>query len=85
MVAVLCCYCGSEKLIRDGHSPTGKQRYRCRACGRRSRETPDRGYSDDYKGEILAAYNERMSLRGIERAFGVSRHTVMSWLKKKTP
>jgi transposase-like protein len=30
----------------------------------------------------LRAYQERSSLRGIERTFGVSRYTVAEWLKK---
>ena len=35
------------------------------------------------KEQILAAYEERSSLRGLERVFGVSRKTVSAWLKKK--
>jgi transposase-like protein len=31
---------------------------------------------------ILRAYEERSSLRGLSRTFGVSRNTVTSWLKK---
>ena len=31
---------------------------------------------------ILRAYQERSSLRGLSRTFGVSRNTVTSWLKK---
>jgi transposase-like protein len=30
----------------------------------------------------LRAYEERSSLRGIERTFGVSRASVISWIKK---
>ena len=33
--------------------------------------------------EILHAYQERSSLRGLTRTFGVSRATVSSWIKKK--
>ncbi len=41
----LCCpHCGSEALVRDGHAPNGKQKYRCHACGRRSRENPTPHY-----------------------------------------
>ena len=83
MVALRCTDCGSEQLIRDGYAPNGKQRYRCRGCGRRSREQPDTGYSEEFKAQVMAAYHERMSLRGIERTFGVSRHTVTAWLKKR--
>jgi transposase len=32
---------------------------------------------------ILRAYDERSSLRGLTRTFGVSRNTVTSWLKKR--
>ena len=35
-----CPHCGSDALVRDGHAPNGKQKYRCHACGRRSRENP---------------------------------------------
>ena len=39
-------------------------------------------YSPERKEEILRAYHERTSLRGLQRIFGVSRQTVTSWLKK---
>ena len=32
---------------------------------------------------MLHAYQERSSLRGLTRTFGVSRTTVSSWIKKK--
>ncbi|BCM90969.1 hypothetical protein IAD21_02832 [Abditibacteriota bacterium] len=55
------------------------------ACGRRSRESPQgQGYAETFKEQILAAYDERMSQRGIERAFGVSRQTLSTWLKKRS-
>lgn len=43
---------------------------------------PKRGYTEAQKEQILAAYNERSSMRGIQRTFGVSRNTLASWLKK---
>jgi hypothetical protein len=50
-----------------------------------SRENPvSPGYNDIEKERILNAYQERSSLRGLERTFGVSRKTVSGWLKKKT-
>jgi transposase-like protein len=61
----------------------GKQRYWCRDCQRTLRESPQtQGYSEERKEEILRAYHERTSLRGLTRIFGVSRQTVTSWLKK---
>jgi transposase-like protein len=85
-VPLLCPHCKSDKLVRNGLAPSGKQRYLCRECKRSSRENPaERGYSEDRKEEILRAYQERSSLRGLERTFGVSRYTVVKWLKKRQP
>jgi transposase-like protein len=81
-----CLHCGSENLVRDGFTPKGKQRYWCHDCNRSSRDNPQpRGYSEAERERILAAYEERSSLRGLERVFGVSRKTVSQWLKKKKP
>ncbi|MGX9726612.1 MAG: hypothetical protein ACTFAK_04625 [Candidatus Electronema sp. VV] len=41
-------------------------------------------WSEEKKEEIIGAYHERPSMRGISRMFGVSRQTLASWLKKKT-
>ena len=85
-VTITCIHCGSEQLMRNGRAPNGKQRYKCRACGRQSRENPaPNGYTDERRAEILSALHERSSLRGIERTFGVSRNTVTAWMKKKIP
>jgi transposase-like protein len=80
---VTCRHCGSPELIKYGTAPNGKQKYRCRTCGRQSRDNPgSTAYSEERKEEILNAYQERSSLRGLERTFGVSRSTVIGWLKK---
>jgi transposase-like protein len=80
----VCRHCGHSTLVKYGIAPNGKQKYLCRTCGRQSREHPQLpGYSPERREEILRAYQERASLRGIERIFGVSRSTVIEWLKKK--
>jgi transposase-like protein len=80
----LCCrHCGSSHVIRHGHSAKGKQRYKCHACGRSFlADLGTNSYSAQAKEQILRAYQERTSLRGLTRIFGVSRQTVSSWLKK---
>jgi transposase-like protein len=79
-----CFHCQSDALVRNGYAPNGKQLYRCHSCGRQSRETPTpHAYSPARREEILAAYQERSSLRGLTRTFGVSRTTVSRWIKKK--
>ena len=67
-ITLSCPHCGSEALVRDGHAPNGKQKYRCHACGRRSRENPTpNAYPEARREEILYAYQERSSLRGLTR------------------
>jgi transposase-like protein len=86
MVTIIlsCPHCGSDALVRDGHAPNGKQKYRCHGCERRSRENPTpNAYPESRREEILHAYQERSSLRGLTRTFGISRTTVSSWIKKK--
>ncbi len=83
-ITLLCPHCGSDILVRGGHAPNGKQKYRCHACRRRSRENPTpNAYPEARREEILHASQERSSLRGLTRTFGVSRTTVSSWIKKK--
>ena len=79
-----CRHCGSENIIKFGKTPNHKQRYRCHDCGKQSRENPTVKYTEEQKEMILRVYQERSSLRGLQRAFGVSPNTVLSWLKKTT-
>jgi transposase-like protein len=84
MVKLKCYHCGSDQLVRNGLTLTGKQRYLCSECGRTSRDDPQpNGYTEEERERILRAYHERSSLRGLSRTFGVSRNTVTGWLKKR--
>ena len=81
--AVHCPHCESVEVVRNGRAPNGKQKYRCRACKRQSRENPTpHVYPEERREEFLRAYEERSSLRGLERTFGVSRASVIAWIKK---
>ena len=83
-ITLHCPHCGSDGLVRNGRAPNGKQKYRCRACLRQSRDNPTpHAYPEERREEILRAYEERSSLRGLERTFGVSRTSVINWIKKK--
>ena len=83
MICVLCIHCGSEKLVRDGKSLGGKQRYLCRGCGRGSSENPYRGRPPEKEEQVLALLQERTSQRGIARALNISRVTVAEIVKKR--
>ena len=80
-----CRKCGSERLVRNGKTAAGKQKFLCRGCGAAGTLELSPRYSEQDKDTILAAYQERASLRGVRRVFGVAPDTVLSWLKKSPP
>ena len=83
-IQLTCRHCESENIVRNGMTSNGKQRFLCKDCGKRSRQNPQpNGYTEEEREKILRAYQERSSLRGLARTFGVSRNTVSSWLKKR--
>ena len=85
-ITLKCHPCGSEKIVRAGRPPKGKQRSWWRDCDRRSGENPPpKGYREQAKESILNAYEERRARRGRARVLGVARPTVSVWLKKKRP
>ena len=69
---------------KNGHTVGGAQRAKCLECQRTLVLAP-RGprYSAGFKEQVLAAYQDRMSIRGIKRTFGVCYQTVMVWLGEK--
>ncbi len=69
-------------IVKNGRMPKGKQKFHCHACGAYRILEPEVKYSPEQQAEVLKAYHERSSLRGLERTFGVTRQTVAKWLKK---
>ena len=82
-ITVHCIHCESDQLVKNGRAKNGKQRYKCRTCGKQSRENPHvPGLSPEREAEIRRAYEERQSMRGIARTFKISRNTLTHLLKK---
>ena len=80
----VCPHCGGERLQKNGHTNHGAQRARCVECQRTFTLDPKGArYDQKFKEQVLAAYRDRMSLRGIKRTFGVCYQTVMAWLGGK--
>jgi transposase-like protein len=80
---VTCPDCAGIDLIRHGHTHSGYQRYWCKRCQGTFSEAPMRGHTHAFKEQVLAAYQERASMRGIARTFKISRNTLTHWLKEK--
>ncbi|MGE3541697.1 MAG: IS1 family transposase [Candidatus Tectimicrobiota bacterium] len=72
-----CPTCGSPRYKKNGHTRHGKQNHQCKACGRQfTADAVDRRIADEQRRHIAQLLCERVSLRGICRAVGVS----LTWL-----
>jgi insertion element IS1 protein InsB len=80
-----CRHCGSERLQKNGHTVRGAQRARCLDCQRTFTLSPKGPrYDPKFKDQVVAAYQDRMSTRGIRRTFGVCYQTLMKWVGEKS-
>jgi IS1 family transposase/transposase-like protein len=75
-----CPACGSLDLVKNGHDYKGSQKYHCKTCHRYGTLQAQRGYDQRTRRQVKQALLERLSLRGMERIFGVSRPTLADWL-----
>jgi len=73
-----CPHCHATHVVRNGSSRSGEPNFLCRGCNRRFVAAPKKGkISEERKLLIRKLLLERLSLRAIVRATGVSR----SWLQ----
>ncbi len=71
--------CHATHVVRNGKGRSGTPSFLCRGCNRRSVAKPRKGpVTEERKELIRRLLLERMALRAIARATGVSR----SWLQR---
>ena len=74
-----CPRCGATHVVRNGRTQAGSPNLLCRGCGRGFVAEPKkRPVTEERKALVRRLLLERLSLRGIARAAGVSR----SWLQR---
>jgi transposase-like protein len=81
---ILCSYCKSSDLQKNGHSENGTQRWRCIDC-RKSFQLTYR-YNANKQGvkeQISEMTLNGSGVRDIGRVLKISNNTVVSELKKK--
>ena len=78
-----CPHCNSETICRNGHDYKGAQKYHCHRCKRYGTLNASKGYGEKEKELILRTYQERASMRGVERIFGTARQTLARWIGEK--
>ena len=81
IITYVCRVCGSSNIVKNGTNKCGHAQYHCKDCGVYRVLEPVRSHSKEEKDKILRTYQERASLRGLERIFEVSRQTVAKWLR----
>ena len=82
MIAYACRRCASTNLVKNGHTPSGRQKMRCKACGFSSTlelQDLERRLKEEQVENLSL---ERMSQRAIARTTGVSRMTIAKLQKK---
>ena len=85
MVVHVCPHCGGERLQKNGHTQRGAQRALCLECQRTFTLSPKGPrYDQKFKDQVISAYQDRMSTRGIKRTFGVCYQTLMVWVGEKS-
>lgn len=80
-VQMACRKCGSIEIVRNGTDYKDSQKFLCKSCDFSGTLEPKISYSEEKKFEILRTYQERSSLRGLHRIFGVAVSTVQSWIR----
>ena len=77
-----CKHCGSENRIKRGYVQ-GKQRYKCKDCGKTYREGDLREkYNSDKKLKVILMYLEGVGIRSIERLENVPNSLIIKWIRK---
>ena len=77
-----CPNCDSLDIIRNGTDYKESQKYHCHNCGGYGTLEAKPCYSEAEKELVLRAYQERSSMRGIHRIFGVVPKTLLRWLRE---
>ena len=77
-----CHECGSIHIVRNGKTKKGSPRYLCKDCGITRVIDPSEQYGETTHKLAIKAYQDRSSLRGVGRIFGISHQTVFNWVKK---
>jgi transposase-like protein len=82
LVELHCPRCGgTERQIKDGFTPAGSQRYRCKLCqARYTPEPKEQGYDEDVRLQALNLYLEGLSLRAISRLLSVNHQSIANWI-----
>jgi len=78
-----CPKCDGINVVKNGKNSAGSQQFLCKDCGKSAVMYPQHHRSETEKEQILSAYRERPSMRGVARLHHISRNTLKIMLQKK--
>ena len=81
--AIQCIHCESEKIVKFGKNPKGKQRLKCNKCFKIFQdEYANNGSKPKIKTLIVKMSLNGSGIRDISRVLEISQNTVLAVLKK---
>ncbi len=78
-----CPSCPTARVVKNGLSRHGHQRYRCLACKTTFGDVDRRLVDEDLKQSALRHYAEGVGLRATERLVGPSHNSIMRWVRQE--
>lgn len=75
-----CPACRGTVLIKSGHA-CGRQRWRCKGCGRQFTRTKPRGKPAELKRHAIELYCLGLSMTAVAKQVGVSTQSVLRWVR----
>jgi len=80
---IRCTFCGSEDLVKNGHSENGTQRWRCNSCKKSFQLSYKyNAWEPGVKEQIMELTLNSSGVRDISRTLHINKNTVISELKK---
>ena len=77
-----CKGCGCKDLVKNGISPEGAQKYKCKSCNSTYRSVDRRlKYSMEGRIRVLKMYLEGVGIRSIERLENIPASLIVYWIK----
>jgi transposase-like protein len=76
----VCPACRGTALIRSGHA-CGRQRWRCKGCGRQFTRTEPRGKPAALKLHAIELYCLGLSMNAVAKRVGVSAQSMLRWVR----
>ncbi len=83
IIAVKCPCCAGVKVLKNGLSKSGMQRYLCKVCGKSFQlQFEKKAYQQGIKEQIIDMSLNGSGTRDIARVLGIDKNTVTATLKK---